>query len=339
MKQRLIIPYLSSLCLACSLFAADDKPIMTDAVAKNIGKTYGFYIGQSLSLDAIEKTFPEIAPKVQVARLEFDSSFASAITNMDAVLAGKDTTWGQVKRDLQTKLATTFTNQILTPDSAKAFTDTVKKRAKGDIPSPIVETLLTFHPSFIAKPASEFLEGFKARYTSDGSEKAKGVKFHLDYPKSWSSAEADRPNIVRKFVSQNGSGFEMIMVMVKSLPFPPGQKPSDKELEAMVAEVSTATELKQMLPNGATFVAGGPIRIDSRPGFFQEFSLKQQRLDMTFASHAVIYTAYYKTWMIQLHCQVGRDASLEHGLQEHFDKFEPLFKLVASSLVIDSQWH
>ena len=314
------------------------EPVLTNEAARDIGQTYGFIIGQSFSLDAIEQKFADLAPQARIARLQFDSSFASSITNMDAVLTRKGSEWPKIKTETREKIAAALGSQTLTPDSAKSFVETVSKRGKGDIPSPYIETLLTFHPSYIAKPGRELLDGFKARFTSDGSGKAKGVRFHLDYPKSWSSADGNRPNIVRKFVSQNGRGFEIITVLVKSLPLSPGQKLTDKDIEDMVAELATPKELKETLPDGASFVSGGPLRLDARPGFYQKYSLKQQRLDFTFSSIAVSYTVYYQTSIIQIQCQVSSEAKEEQSLEQRFERFEPLFKLVANSFVIQSQW-
>jgi hypothetical protein len=319
------------------VFAADDEPVLTDAVVRDIGQTYGFCLGQSLALDAIGKKFPEISQQARIGKLQFDASFGASITNMEAFMARRDDEWAKAKSELRDKIATTIASQTLTPDSAKKFVETVAKRAKGEIPSPVIETLLTFHPSYISKPASEFADGYKARFTSDGSGKAKGVRFHLDYPKSWSSADGDRPNIVRKFRSQNGRGFEMITVSVMPL-FPPGQKLTDKEVEEMFAEFATPKGLKEMLPDGASFVAGGPIRLDGRPGIFQKYYHKWQQLDLTLSSRTVTYTGYYQTSMIQIQCMVTSEAKDEQNQKQRFDKLEPLFKLVANSFVIESQW-
>lgn len=344
MKKRTTALLLVACCLvAFHASSADTNDsandlVLTDATARDIGQAYGFHLGQNFSLDAIEQKFPELAQQARIAKLQFESSFAASITNMDGVLSHKGGEWGKVKTELRDKIATTLGSQVLTSNSAKDFIETVSKRAKGDIPSPVIETLLTFHPSYIAKPPREFLDGFKARFTSDGSGKARGVKFHLDFPKSWSSADGNRPNIVRKFVSQNGRGFEMIMVIVKSLPLPPGEKLTDKDIEEMVAEVATPSELKKMLPDGARFISGDSLRLDGRPGFYQKYSLKQQQLDFTVSSLAVSYTVYYQTSMIQIQCQVSTESSDEQALKQRFEKFEPLFKLVANSLVIEGQW-
>ena len=338
MRPRFLTLLLASCCYASHVWSAEEEIVLTDAVVRDIVHTYGFYLGQSFSLDAIEEKFPDISAQTRIAKLQFDARFSSSITNMDAVLTRKNGEWSKAKTNLREKIAATLGGQTLNPDSAKEFVETVTKRAKGEIPSPVIETLLTFQPSYIAKPASEFLDGFEARFTSDGSGKSKGVRFHLDYPRSWSSADGNRPNIVRKLVSQNGRGFEMIMVVVKSLSLPPGQKLTDKDIEEMVAEVATPKELKEMLPDGASFVSGGPLRLDGRPGFYQKYSLKQQRLDFTFSSIAVSYTVYYQTSIIQIQCQVSSEAKEEQSLEQRFERFEPLFKLVANSFVIQSQW-
>ncbi len=318
--------------------AAFNGPVLTDAAARDIGHTYGFYLGQSFSLDAIEQQFPGLAPQARLSRLTFDAKFGSSITNMDAFLSRRSGEWSKVKSELQDRIKTTLDTQTLTPNSAKQFVESVVRRAKGEVDSPAIETLLIFNPSYISKPENEFVDGFKARFTSDGSGKAKGVRFHLDYPKSWSTAEGNRPNIVRKFVSQSGRGLEMIMVGVKALPFSAGQKPTDKDVEEMVTEIATQKELKEMLPDGASFVAGGPLRLDGRPGVFQKYSIKQQRLDLTISLYVVSYMVYYQTSMIQIQCQVSSEAKDEQSLKQRFDKFEPLFRLAANSFVIESQW-
>jgi hypothetical protein len=339
MKTRITTTLLAVCCLAFQARPAvsstnANEPVLTDATARDIGQAYGFHLGQNFSLDAIERKFPELAPQARIAKLQFESSFAASITNMDGVLSRKGGEWGKVKSELRDMIAATLGSQTLTTNSAKDFVEIVTKRAKGEIPSPVIETLLTFHPTYIAKPGSEFLDGFKARFASDGSGKAKGVRLHLDYPKSWSSADGNRPNIVRKFVSQNGRGFETIMVIVKSLPLPPGQEITDKDIE----EMATPKELKEMLPDGAIFVSGAPLKLDGRLGFYQKYSLKQQQLDFTISSLVVAHTVYYKTSMIQIQCQVGSEAKDEPALKERFERFEPLFKLVANSFVIEGQW-
>lgn len=338
MRSRFFIFLCAYCCCATQAWSVEDEPVLTDAVVRDIGQTYGFHLSQSFSLDAVEQKYNDIAPQARIARLQFDSRFGSSIRNMDAVLSRNGGEWPKVKTELRKKIFAMYDNQAVTRDLAKSFVETVSKRANGEIPTPIIETLLTFHPSYIAKPGREFLDGFKVRFTSDGSGKAKSVRFHLDYPKSWSSADGDRPNVVRKFVSQNGRGFEIITVIVKSLPLSPGQKLTEKDIEGMVSEVATLKELKKMLPDGASFISGGPIRLDGRPGFYQKYSLKRQRLDLTFTSMIVSYTVYYQNSIISIHCAVGSEAIEEQNVERRFDRFEPLFKLVANSFMIESQW-
>jgi hypothetical protein len=51
----------------------------------------------------------------------------------------------------------------------------------------------------------------------------------------------------------------------------------------MVAKVATPKDLKAMLPDDASFLSEGPLRLDGRPGFYQTYSVKQQRLDFNCA--------------------------------------------------------
>ena len=126
--------------------------------------------------------------------------------------------------------------------------------------------------------------------------------------------------------------------MVKTFPVPPGKSLSTNDLERMVAEISNAKDLRTMLPGNATFLSGGPIRLDGRPGFYQTFTDKQQQLDIVFSSISVAYTVYYQTWAIQILCSSAAEVKEERLLKARFEKFEPLFKMVANSFVILSQW-
>lgn len=88
--MRLILSMLVSCCLAFPVFAADDEPVLTDAVVRDIGQTYGFCLGQSFLLDAIGKKFPEISQQARIGKLQFDASFGASITNMEAFMARRD---------------------------------------------------------------------------------------------------------------------------------------------------------------------------------------------------------------------------------------------------------
>ena len=94
----------------------------------------------------------------------------------------------------------------------------VRARAKGDLPTPVIQTLLMFKPRYIRSPTAEFSDGYRQRYESAGTGKAKGVAFNLQVPISWKAMEGNRPNVVAKFVSENGRGLEFFVVLIRAMP-------------------------------------------------------------------------------------------------------------------------
>ncbi len=79
---------------------------LTNALARDIGKAYGFYLSQNHSLSQISKKYPELARRALLAEREFDGTFRSSIEKMDDLMQrnAKDE-WGKVKRQLETQIA------------------------------------------------------------------------------------------------------------------------------------------------------------------------------------------------------------------------------------------
>ena len=133
---------------------------------------------------------------------------------------------------------------LITESDAINFITEVKQRAKGHIESPILETLLIFKKGYQEKPEREFLDGYKYRYESDGTGKAKDVAFSIEIPKTWVSKEARRPNIVQKFISENGRGFEHIMILIKENTDGGNQRITQQD----VADMLNSDDIKYFLP-------------------------------------------------------------------------------------------
>ena len=79
---------------------------------------------------------------------------------------------------MKKQLDTTLKSQRISQDIAVQFLDEVESRAKGKIPSPILETLLNYQ--FKERPANEFARGFKRIYRTKGHRKAKGLDLQIE---------------------------------------------------------------------------------------------------------------------------------------------------------------
>lgn len=315
---------------------AQDRPAFVEDSPKVLGEAYGYCIGQSLLLAAIERRFPSLAGQVKYARYQFDGAFSKSIGAIESVMrerAGRK--WDSVRSSMVAQFSSQASPQAaqMTMEQASEFLTEVQRRAKGEIPSPVLEVLLSLNPDYRSNPAQEYVDGFKKTFASDGSGKAKGFSFHIDYPSSWSSEPGNRPNIVRLFKSENGRGPEMILVLIKTIPADAAQ---DMATSGFPENVSEA-DLRSFVPESATYLAGGPLTIDGSHGCWIEHALSSTRAGHTIAVRTRIYAVFEREKMIQVQASVSSDKGTA-SLQEHMKKFHGLFTLVANSLVLDEKW-
>ena len=157
----------------------------------------------------------------------------------------------------------------------------------------------------------------------------------LSYPKSWKAMEGERPHIVQKFVSKGGKGLEMALIITKPLPLPSGTVISEKELK----EFFSPTELRGMLPPGATFVDAKPTRIEGLPAGILEYTMRQERAGKAVGVRTIAYTFIDGTNLVQLQCMVSAGKlSAPTALARRMAEFSQLFFLMANSIVLQNSY-
>lgn len=325
---------------------ATNEPLYVD-----LSKTLGFIMGQRFSLNRIKVEYPALSLRAKKAELEFKSSFGVAETNIKKALRVilKDK-YHEYTASMEKQLEATLMSQQINQEIAVQFLDEVEARAKGQIPSPILETLLSYQ--FADNPVEEFNRGFKVIYRTKGHPKAKGVDFQVEHPKSWSLREGQRPNVIQFFSSNNGRGPVYALIMTRDLVKEAQGGLTREEITALktlegskelASEIFSDSSLIEMA-NGMGMtnvrdITTKRIVLDRWPGAMLEFIGDQQRLDITMKMYTRIYIAIYKNYMLFLQCQVAKlPSDTEGDLKARVSKFAPLFHLVANSLVIQSQY-
>ena len=296
-----------------------------------LGRTYGYIKGQQFSLNRIRKLFPDLENEVTKSELEFSISFKKAsdrITKELEEILGNE--FRSFEDQMAEKLKSTLGNQKIDKQTALLFFEEIKSRAKGNIESPVLETLLTYQ--FIDTPEKEFLKGYVKTYSTKGHPKSKGVTINSKLPLSWKQQEGDRPNIIQKFVSENGSGQEIVLFMVKDLELPSGYKITQSELDDFFVE----SELREMIAEGSEFISAKRISLDNHTGGQIIYKTVQERLDFTITMQSVQFITIYNGKMIFLQCMVS--AEPDENLTERFDLFLPIFRQIANSMILMDQY-
>lgn len=291
----------------------------------DIGRTYGYYIGQNYTLDKIKEKYPKLSNDILIVKSEFDLSFSKSIKNIDTIM-GKYEKWNEIKKDIKKNIHSKLDLSNLTYNESIEFIKTVKNRSKGQIESPVLETLLMLNTEYEENPHKEYYDGFRKKYISDDLVKSKGITFSMDIPMSWISKKANRPNIVRKFISQNGYSTEGAMVLVYD--FPDGIYLTENEIKNSINK----KYMDEATPPNAILKDYGFIKLETLPGYWQRYSMTMQRLRKTFTIEMLAYTLFYKNKLIQIQFSVSDIHN--NNLEGRFKKFEPLFDAIANSFVL-----
>jgi len=311
----------------------DIELVFYDEVYTEMSKAYGFYIGQEKYLDVCQQKHPTLLPLIKSARMNFENSFGASISSIDSIFTSNGKRWLSVKKEIGRGIDVASIMENYSYDQIKESIYTIEKRAKGEeIPDPIIGTLLTFNPKYLANPVREMLDGFKKRFNSADNVKAKGLKYQFDVPKSWVAKEGNRPNIVQKFVSQNGHGMDIIMTRVGVIPEITNVSAED------VKQMLESGDAKLMLPKNADFIKGRFVTIDNIPGVSLEYKAQQMYLDKELFSHNIDFYLYYQNKIISINCAVGASKGNESKLDGVFNNYKTLFDFVAGSFVLQNQW-
>jgi hypothetical protein len=292
-----------------------------------LGRAYGYLKGLQFNLELIKEKYPELELEVKKAEMEFGLSFGRAqerITlSLKNILAND---YEKIEKEMMSKIISALSAQEISKDIALKYLNEVKYRAKGNIESPVLETLLIYQ--FIENPSKEYSSGFIKTYSTANHPKAKGSTINIKLPISWSQKEGDRPNVVQKFISENGEGQEIVMLLIRDL----GPLKEYLDTPEKLREFFTENSLKELIPEGAEYISAQSISLDNQQGGQVIYRITQKSLDIPITMQCIHYITVQGSNMILLQCMV----SIEEGenLNDRFNLFLPLFRHIAISLVL-----
>lgn len=327
--MRFILKILFLYLLSINVNAIElSKNLMMD-----MSRTYGYYLGQTYVLDSIEKKYPYLKNDVFSAKNEFDLKFSTSLKEIEQKFSKNMTVkqWHEYKLSIKNKIQEQVSNNNITHQDSFNFIQEVKSRATGNIESPVIETLLMFNPNYQKNPISELGDNFYQKYNSKNNPKVKAVDFNIRIPKSWKSTEGNRPNIVRKFISNNGyivedKFMENIIFGVYDLPI---------EVNSLTQQ--DLNDICNDIPANSILRDCKKTNLENLPVVTQRIKMDVSRLENNVNMEIIQYNIFYKNKLLMIQGQVGtiNDKVSEKTLLERFEKFKPVFSYVANSLVIN----
>lgn len=322
------------LVVVCALFSSFSNAVeikASNAAVKQFSAAYGFALGQQITLDTIKEKYPDLKRDALLVELQFSNQFKSSIEAIDSYMLGfMGQKWTDMKPQMKAKMLEMFNPSNITRTEAVAFLEEVSNRAEGDFPEDTLATYLMFNPRYQKNPALELSEGWSYKYESNGSGKAKGVRFSFKVPYSWGQKEADRPNIVQKFISQNGRGPEMMMVMVNET----GLKPHEYLDEAEIDEMLLPQNVKDFVPAGGKLTGKGKLTMSSYPGMWLQYEIPVQIGRSTAMTHGIMYMIYPRDKFVALMGQTVMEVNGQKTDTDGLEYYEQLFDLMVNSFVM-----
>ena len=309
-------------------------PEVDDAIANRISKAIGYYFGQSIALDEINKQFPEFRNQITLLKMQFDSKFLKSIQFMDLILFKQlfkeKKELIEFKKDMFNSIEEL--NLEYSYETAIEALEEIDKRINGIMDEDIFTSFLIFNPEYYFFPINEFTDGWKEKFETDGSGKSNGVKLSLYYPRSWEMKEAERPHIVKKF----SHPINNITVMLAVLPVPIQVKLLFNK--GMLEEFADDKEIMQeTIPDGSTYISSGYNEIEGLPGYWIRFKSLKKDNDYHFIMENIIYSTIYNNKLINLQCGVISEVEIDDEKFKiyDFEKFKMLFKQIENSITID----
>ena len=299
---------------------------------KAISTAYGFILGQEYSLARIERTYPDAALQVELARMTFNSAFPDIRKKLEAelVAALTEPKFKELRDEMHSKIGPLLTKQQLTPQLAQQFLEQVKARAKGaDMEPEVLRYLLAVQ--YAANPVAEFGNGFRQRFRTDGTGKSQDVRLILQLPRSWLAKDGERPHIVQKWISEGGTGSTIIMLDIRDAQ---GYTPDRREVERFVK----SGEVREIVPEGGTLHDTGTFTMEQRTGYWMDMSVKLERAGFRMYERGTMHQLFINGKAVGLLCMSYAKENEPRIADAAAKLNKPLCQQVLNSLVLEQAY-
>ena len=132
--------FIHKILFAILIFTSANSIELNQNLMMDMSRAYGYSVGQTIYLDAIERKYPSLKNKVFLAKNEFNLKFSKSLNEIEYTFTKYMTQeqWSDFKFKLKNDLERQLDYSSITQNDAINFIDEVKTRANGNIESPII---------------------------------------------------------------------------------------------------------------------------------------------------------------------------------------------------------
>ena len=303
----------------------------SETEVNNMINTYSYYLGQLKTVNEITNNHPHYKLKAKTAQdlwnIKFRLSIENIITELKKIYGNK---FNEIENEILANISLIDFSEVKNEDIENTI-EIIKQRANGEIPSPFLETLLTFNPTYQNSPEKEMIDGYINDYYTSESEKSNGLNIKIKYPKSWKAKNGDRPNVVQKFTSDNGHGLEVAILMINKL----NEPLNNEQIEYFL----TKEVLEKQLPKKSEIISyQKDLKMDNINAASLTFYSEQTQMNVKLGSIIEFYIFYYNNCQVTLMFSVGQIENKRDDIYKRYEMNKKLFWRMANNVVLLSQY-
>lgn len=289
---------------------------------------WGFFTAMENSLETIYEYEPELRTEINELIFLKISNFPNSKKNAYSYLQNETDYLRSYEKKLDSLKTDWKINSILTSkDERIEFLKKSKNYLKGNIPSPMLENILSFE--YQNQPHKEFVNGYTNTYNTKGHKKAKNTEISIDIPKSWTAREGRQPNVIQHFTSDCGNGHYAVNIMALEMPFSTDEinNLSIDEVNLLYKEIFTEEYAKNFIDG--KFISFKPMNIAGRAGFLVVFEKIAEQMGVKIKMINNMYVFNDLTHIHFVNCYNSSE-----NLEENSNSINGLFFMIVNSIVV-----
>jgi predicted aspartyl protease len=301
------------------------KKLEKDLAASSV---WGFFTAMEISLETIYEYEPELRTEINEINFLKTSNFPNSKKNAYSYLQNETDYLRSYEKKLDSLKTDWKINSILTSkDERIEFLKKSKNYLKGNIPSPMLENILSFE--YQNQPHKEFVNGYTYTFNTKGHKKAKNTEISIDIPKSWTAREGRQPNVIQHFTSDCGNGHFAVNIMALEMPFSNDEinNLSIDEVNLLYKEIFTEEYAKNFIDG--KFISFKPMNIAGRAGFLVVFEKIAEQMGVKIKMINNMYVFSDLTHIHFVNCYNSSE-----NLEENSNSINGLFFMIVNSIVV-----
>ena len=184
----------------------------------------------------------------------------------------------------------------------------------------------------VEKDIEDFLSNRVHVFDSKGHPKAKNIRITFIYPQSWVAIEADRPNVVKKFMkAENNALVASAIHIVNALD-------REKYTNEQVRNEVFRKNLFKEFGDNYEYVKSGNTMVENENAIWTVYIQNFATPSINLSLYCLAYSFYFSNKHITILYSVGGSSEDKYVISL-FDNYFPLFEVMITRTTLPDKWN